>query len=167
MTIWPCDETLMRPRSAALITRRRWLQIGAVGLAGFNPLRTVRAAADLAPVRSCIFIFYQGGPSHLDTWDMKPKAPAEVRGPFQPIVTAVPGLWASEHLPHLARVADRLTIIRSLRHGLTNHLPAAFTTLIGRDPVRGDQLIVAQDGNDPPSLGSSVSLARPVERQGI
>ena len=75
-------------------------------------------------------------------WDMKPKAPAEVRGEFRPIATAVPGLWACEHLPHLARVADRLTIIRSLQHGLTNHLPAAFTTLIGRDPPgRGVRLL--------------------------
>jgi len=168
-SIGPSDERLMRSCSAALIDRRRWLQIGAVSLAGVESTRALHAAAseDFAPIRACIFIFYQGGPSHLDTWDMKPKAPAEVRGPFQPVATAVPGLWASEHLPHLARVADRLTLIRSLRHGLTNHLPAAFTSLIGRDPVRGDQLIVGQDGNDPPSLGSSVSRARPVERLGI
>jgi hypothetical protein len=75
---------------------------------------------------------------------MKPKSPVEVRGEFRPIATAVPGLWACEHLPHLARVANLLTIIRSLHHGLTNHLPAAFTTLIGRDPLRGDQLLVGQ-----------------------
>jgi hypothetical protein len=162
-----CDS-LTRPVSAALTSRRQWLQIGAVALAGLNPIRVIRAGAAerLAPVRSCIFIFYQGGPSHLDTWDMKPKAPAEVRGEFRPIATAIPGLWACEHLPHLARVADRLTIIRSLHHGLTNHLPAAFTTLIGRDPIRGDQLLVGQNGNDPPSLGSSVSRARPAERLG-
>lgn len=153
----------------ALTNRRQWLQIGAVGLAGLNPCGAfrARAAESLAPVRSCIFIFYQGGPSHLDTWDMKPKAPAEVRGPFQPIATTVPGLWACEHLPHLARVADRLTIVRSLQHRLTNHLPAAFTTLIGRDPLRGDQLIVGQNNNDPPSLGSSISRAKPVERAEI
>ncbi len=169
-TITPDNESLLRPGAGSLIGRRRWLQIGAVSLAGMMPVRTLRAAVPsdgLAPVRSCIFVFYQGGPSHLDTWDMKPKAPAEVRGPFQPIATAVPGLWASEHLPHLARVADRLTIIRSLRHGLTNHLPAAFTTLIGRDPIRGDQLFVSQDANDPPSLGALVSRARPVQRPGV
>jgi len=168
-TLGPWFGNLMRPMSAALTSRRQWLQVGTVALAGMNPFRAIRARAaqGLAPVRSCIFIFYQGGPSHLDTWDMKPRAPAEVRGPFQPIATAVPGLWACEHLPHLARVAERLTIIRSLRHGLTNHLPAAFTTLIGRDPLRGDQLIVGQDGNDPPSLGSSVSRARPAERLGV
>ena len=165
----PFDDFPMRPLSDTLASRRQWLQIGALALAGLNPIRALRAgmAESLAPVRSCIFVFYQGGPSHLDTWDMKPKAPAEVRGDFRPIATAVPGLWACEHLPHLARVADRLTIVRSLRHGLTNHLPAAYTTLIGRDPLRGDQLIVGQDGNDPPCLGSSVSRARPAEHLGI
>src|SRR5262249_10873250 len=131
-------------------SRRRWLQIGAVGLTGY-PIRALsaRAAESFSPIRSCILIFYQGGPSHHDTWDMKPRAPAEVRGEFRPIATSVPGLWACEHLPHLAGVAHRLTIIRSLHHRLTNHLPAAFTTLIGRDPVRGDQLLVGQEGNDP------------------
>ncbi|MBI3862129.1 MAG: DUF1501 domain-containing protein [Planctomycetia bacterium] len=155
--------------TAALMSRRRWLQIGAVALSGLDPIRALRAAESesLPPVRSCILVFYQGGPSHLDTWDMKPKAPAEVRGDFKPIATAVPGLWASEHLPHLARVADRLAIVRSLHHRLTNHLPAAFTTLIGRDPPRGDQLFVGQSLSDPPSLGSAVSRARPAERLGI
>ncbi len=152
------------PGADALLTnRRRWLQIGALGLAAGNFGGTRRARADvrLPPVRSCIFIFYQGGQSHLDTWDMKPKAPVEVRGPFQPIPSVVPGLSVCEHLPHLARVADKLTVVRSLQHRLTNHLPAAFTTLIGRDPLRGDQLITDQSHNDPPSLGSSISRARP------
>jgi hypothetical protein len=162
-------DGLMRPMSAPLVSRRQWLQIGAVALAGLNPIRASHAAPAKgpAPIRACILIFYQGGPSHLDTWDMKPKAPAEVRGEFRPIATAVPGLSACEHLPNLARVADRLTIIRSLHHGLTNHLPAAFTTLIGRDPVRGDQLLVGQNSNDPPCLGSSVSRARAAEHVSV
>lgn len=168
-TLAQSNDSFMRPLSAALTSRRQWLQIGAVALAGLSPVRAIRARAaeSPSPVRSCIFVFYQGGPSHLDTWDMKPNAPAEVRGEFRPIATAVPGLWACEHLPHLARVADRLTIIRSLHHGLTNHLPAAFTTLIGRESPRGDQSLVGQSGNDPPCLGSSVSRARPAERLGV
>jgi hypothetical protein len=163
-----CDSS-KRSVSWAFTSRRQCLKIGLAAIAGLDPIKTIRAgAADgPAPIRACIFIFYQGGPSHLDTWDMKPNAPAEVRGEFRSIATAVPGLWACEHLPHLARVADRLTIIRSLHHGLTNHLPAAYTTLIGRDPVRGDQLLVGQNGNDPPSLGSAVSRARPSAHLGI
>lgn len=170
MTTFPHPfDNLIRPVSAAAVNRRQWLQIGAVACAGLGPIRSIRAAPveSMAPVRACILIFYQGGPSHLDTWDMKPKAPAEVRGEFRPIATAVPGLWASEHLSHLARVADRLAIIRSLHHGLTNHLPAAFTTLIGRDPLRGDQLLVGQNVNDPPCLGSSVGRARPAAHVSI
>ena len=165
----PPNANPLQSLAGALTSRRRWLQIGAVALAGWNPLRAFRvhASEKLSPIRSCILIFYHGGPSHLDTWDMKPKAPAEVRGEFKPIATAVPGLWASEHLPHLARVADRLTIVRSLHHALTNHLPAAYTTLIGRDPLRGDQLIVGQDGNDPPCLGSSISRARSATLEGV
>ena len=165
----PFFEHDRRAQAAAFVSRRRWLQIGAVALAGRQTMRAIQAAPvnGAAPVRACILVFYQGGQSHLDTWDMKPNAPAEVRGPFQPIATAVPGLWASEHLPHLARVADRLSIVRSIHHRLTNHLPAAYTTLIGRDPARGDQLFVGQDRNDPPSLGSSISHARSDTNLGV
>lgn len=154
---------------ARMANRRQWLRFGSLALAGIHPFRTLGAtvANGPAPIRSCILVFYQGGPSHLDTWDMKPNAPAEVRGEFRPIATATPGLLACEHLRHLARVTNRLTIIRSLHHRLTNHLPAAYTTLIGRDPIRGDQLLVGQEGNDPPCLGSSVSRARPVTQRGI
>lgn len=163
----PADSLLSSFTS--VVTRRELLRIGSLAVAGMHPNQSARAAAadGPKPIRSCILIFYQGGPSHLDTWDMKPKAPAEVRGEFRPITTATPGLWACEHLPHLARVTNRLAIVRSLHHRLTNHLPAAYTTLIGRDPVRGDQLLVGQDGNDPPCLGSSVSRARPVHTKGI
>jgi len=159
----------MRSFSPTSISRRRWLQIGAVGLTGLHSGRSTRAASARgpAPVRACILVFYQGGPSHLDTWDMKPDAPAEVRGQFRPIATAVPGLMACEHLPYLARVADRLSIIRSVHHRLTNHLPAAFATLIGHDPLRGDQLFVGQGINDPPSLGSSISHARSAGHSGV
>ncbi len=170
----PFPASLEPPISAHPLTRRHWIQIGTVALAGLTSSRAVRGAVSnetassaLAPVKSCIFVFYQGGPSHLDTWDMKPKAPVEVRGEFRPIQTAVPGLWASEHIPHLSKIANRLTVIRSLHHGLTNHLPAAFTTLIGRDPLRGDQLIVGQDINDPPSIGSSISRARAKQQPGM
>src|SRR5262245_59132163 len=88
------------------VTRRRWLQIGAISLTGIGPIGAVRGAIEttIEPVQACILVFYQGGPSHLDTWDMKPNAPAEVRGEFKSISTSVPGLATCEHLPHLARV---------------------------------------------------------------
>src|SRR5262245_2244299 len=88
-----------RRGSAAVTSRRQWLRLGGLVIAGLQPVRATHAGdlGNLPPIRSCIFIFYQGGPSHLDTWDMKPKAPAEVRGEFRPIATATPGLWACEH----------------------------------------------------------------------
>ena len=91
------------------LSRRQLLRIGGLGCLGLSIADVLRAEATSRPdrpaasIRSCILIFYYGGPSHLDTWDMKPGAPAEVRGEFQSIATSVPGLRISEHLPHSAR----------------------------------------------------------------
>jgi len=110
-------------------------------------------------IRSCILIFYYGGVSHHDTWDMKPNAPREVRGEFRPIATNVPGIRVSEHLPHSSRVVDRLAIVRSVHHPMTNHNAAAFAALSGRPPAKGDLELLANDRNDPPCLGSVLSHA--------
>jgi hypothetical protein len=139
---------------------------------GLNITRLLRAGTPApgrrgpAPVRSCILIFYYGGPSHLDTWDMKPNAPREVRGEFRSIATRVPGIRVSEHLPHSARVVDRLAIVRSLHHPMTNHNAAAFAALSGRPPAKGDLELLANDRNDPPCLGSVLSHELP-ERRGL
>jgi hypothetical protein len=145
------------------INRRQMLRLGGLGVFGLNLASFLRAQADTGPGRakttidSCILIFYYGGPSHHDTWDMKPNAPREVRGEFKPIVTNVPGILVSEHLPHSSRVVDRLAIIRSLHHPMTNHNAAAFATLSGRDPAKGDLELLANDRNDPPCIGSVMS----------
>jgi len=152
------------------LTRRRWLRIGGLGALGLDLARPLRADAGAvsrrppAPVRSCILIFYYGGPSHLDTWDPKPEAPREVRGEFRPIATSVPGIRVSEHLPHSARVVDRLAIIRGLHHPMTNHNAAAFAALSGRSPAKGDLELLGNDRNDPPCLGSVLSHALPGRR---
>src|SRR5579871_4114898 len=86
------------------ISRRQLLRIGGLGCLGLaGPLR---AAGPPRPIRSCILLFYYGGPSQLDTWDLKPDAPAEVRGAFRPIPTRVPGVRVCEHLPRCAAVMD-------------------------------------------------------------
>src|SRR3954468_17239457 len=157
------------PRNRSL-TRRRWLRIGGLAALGLDLARPLRADAgeaarrSPAPVRSCILIFYYGGPSHLDTWDPKPKAPREVRGEFRPIATSVPGIQVSEHLPHSACVFDRLVIVRSLHHPMTNHNAAAFATLSGRSPARGDLELLNDNANDPPCLGSLLSPQLPGRR---
>src|SRR5262249_44536658 len=82
--------------------------------------------------RSCIFIYLRGGPPHLDMWALKPEAPAEIRGPFRPIATRVPGLRICEHLPRLAARADRYALVRSVSHPNHNHTPMIYYTLTGR-----------------------------------
>src|SRR5206468_7362244 len=86
--------------------------------------------------RSCILVYLLGGPSHLDTFDLKPDAPAEVRGPFRPIATSVPGLRICEHLPRLARLARSYALVRSVTYNNHNHTPMIFYTLTGRPVER-------------------------------
>jgi hypothetical protein len=97
---------------------------------------------------------------------MKPNAPAEVRGQFGAIATSVPGLRVCEHLPFTARVMDRLAIVRSMHHPMTNHNAAAFTALCGRNPLKGDLELLGNDRNDPPCLGAILSGTLP-ERRGL
>ncbi|HEV3002974.1 MAG TPA: DUF1501 domain-containing protein, partial [Pirellulales bacterium] len=90
---------------------------------GLNDLLRVRArgASQQAPARSAILLWLWGGPSHLDTFDMKPAAPAAYRGPYRPVATNVPGVEISELLPRLARRADRYALVRSLHHESNDH----------------------------------------------
>ena len=103
-------------------TRRDFLQVGALGAIGLSlpHLMAAKAAGAVKPGhddRSCIMIFNLGAPSNMDLWDMKPDAPAEIRGPFKPIKTKVPGLEFSEILPGHARIADKISLVRSAHHG--------------------------------------------------
>ncbi len=113
-------------------TRRDFLQVGALGALGFSlpHLMAARAAGAVKPGhddRSCIMIFNLGAPSNMDLWDMKPDAPAEIRGPFKPIQTAVPGFQLSEILPRHAAIADKM-----VRRGeWTKRIPNRFGAIAG------------------------------------
>jgi hypothetical protein len=156
------------------VSRRDWLQLGGLGLLGLNLPALLRAEdTRLAPAgrgekkrqaRSCILLFLAGGPSHLDMWDMKPAAPAEIRGEFKPIATTVPGVQLCEHLPRLARHAHRFALVRSARHGVSNaHWAATYLALTGED--RGDFTVAIGPGpRDYPALGSVLTHLRPPER---
>src|SRR5438874_8791923 len=104
------------------VTRRSFLQAGSAGLAGLAlpSLMKLQDAGAIeerqAKIRNCITLFLVGSPGHLDTWDMKPDAPAEVRGKFKPIATNVPGIQICEHFPLMARMMDRVALIRSLHY---------------------------------------------------
>ena len=152
------------------INRRQLLCAGGLGFMGMNLAHLLRAealgpAADptgipaaKSPIKSCILMFYYGGPSHHDTWDMKPQAPLEVRGEFGSIATSVPGLRICEHLPRSAKIMDRVAVIRSGHHKMTNHNAAAVEALCGRTPLRGDLELLSNDPTtDFPCYGSAVS----------
>jgi len=123
--------------------RRRFLQAGLLGLSGLGlgdllRLRAATAAEShgAASDTAVILIWLQGGPSHMETYDLKPDAPLDYRGEMQPIQTQVPGMDICELLPLHAKVADRFTIIRSISHGFANHAGGAGRFLSGRDPLR-------------------------------
>ena len=123
--------------------RRSFLQAGflALGGLGLGDLFRLRAAAatpsaGAAADTSVILIWLQGGPSHMETYDLKPDAPADYRGEMQPIQTQVPGMDICELLPLHAKVADKFTIIRSISHGFANHAGGAGRFLSGRNPLR-------------------------------
>ncbi len=104
------------------VTRRSFLEAGATGLAGLSlpALLSLQSAGAVesqsAKIRNCITIFLVGSPGHLDTWDMKPETPAEIRGKFKPINTNVSGIDICEHFPLMARMMDKVALIRSLHH---------------------------------------------------
>jgi hypothetical protein len=113
-----------RSRYCDGISRRNCLQIGALGLGGLALPEILRSQAEAAvgrPLKGVIMILQPGGPTHIDTFDLKPDAPAEVRGEFRPIPTKVPGLDVCELMPRLAGMADRYTVIRSLVGFLDDH----------------------------------------------
>jgi hypothetical protein len=127
--------------AAPAIGRREFLRAGALPLVGLGLPRLLQAresAATLRPrgkAKACIVLFMWGGPAHQDTWDPKPDAPVEYRGEFKPIPTRVPGFQVCEHLPQLARRADKLAVIRSMTHDDVNHLTAPHFLLTGHDLV--------------------------------
>ncbi len=102
------------------LTRRDFLHAGSLSVLGLGlpAMQALAAAGTVARDRdiNCILLFLVGGPSQLDTWDMKPDAPEEVRGPFRPIATKVPGVQVSEIFPRLATMMDKVSLVRSVYH---------------------------------------------------
>ena len=128
--------TPTRSRRCDGVHRRDVLRLGgltALGL-GVSDLFRLRALAAAPKAKSCILVWLDGGPSHLETFDLKPDVPADVRGPFRPIETRVPGIEICEHLPRTAEVADRLAIVRSMTSPLGEHGIANQYLLTGYKP---------------------------------
>ena len=142
------------------LTRRDALRLGTASIFGsaIGLSDLVRAGED--PLNrndlSLIYVFLHGGQSHLDTFDLKPDAPAEFRGEFKPIKTKIPGLLMSEHLPKMAAQLDKYSIIRSFRHHNSDHGPADHYMLTGYFPAAGFNSNLSPN-NQRPTAGSIVS----------
>jgi hypothetical protein len=150
-------------QQSALVCRRQLLQAGGLGALALSRPGTVAASLEGerglgggAAEKSCILIWLCGGPSHLDTWDLKPAAPAEIRGPYQPIATPVPGMHLSELHERLARLTPHFSLIRSMTHvgNISNHFDAMHHCLSGQAGAPADS----------PYIGSILAKVRPSRR---
>ncbi len=153
----------MFPSGITDAARRRWLQQAGLGLFGLSWPQWLAsqqahgaAGSDGPPqfgrAKRCLLLFMWGGPAHQDTWDLKPHAPREIRGEFQPIDTVVPGIQIGEHFPLLAQQTDRLAIIRSMTHDNVDHTPSTHYLLTGQPPPQGGDL-----SKDWPGFGAVLS----------
>src|SRR5262249_7717746 len=146
--------------------RRSFLHLGVAGMAslGLADLLRARAAApEGTRDTSCILIWLDGGPSHLDLYDLKPDAPAEYRGFWKPIRTNVPGIEVTELFPKQAKVADKFALVRSLHHDSGDHFTGGHAMLTGR---RG-RVSGANTEGEYPSLGSIVAKVRGANAPGL
>jgi hypothetical protein len=143
------------------VSRRDLLRVGAAGTLGLSlslPELLARESAAGKPAKdvSLIFLFLHGGLSTIDTFDLKPDAPAEFRGEFKPVPTKVPGVSVCEHLPRLAAAADRFSLIRSFRHTNSNHGPADHYMMTGYHPSAAFNPNL-KPNNERPSHGSVIA----------
>jgi hypothetical protein len=158
---------------ASRLLRRDALKVGGAGLLGLttskvfaaedaaNQAAAERIAKRIAPkAKSVVFLFQFGGPSQFETFDMKPEAPEGIRGLFGNIETSVPGLRICEHLPRMAPIMDKVTLVRSCHHTMRNHNSAAYYALSGHAPPVDD--IRLRDSLELfPAYGSVVSRLAP------
>jgi len=148
----------MKSRAARTtnLSRRQLLQVGGIGMLGLGLPDLLQASASVTapqfgPAKSCIFVVQYGGASHIDSWDCKPDAPQDVRGPYKPIATNVPGIRIGELMPRLARLADRWCLVRSVSHGNGDHDGGMHVCLTGH----------SQPQETTPCFGSVVARLRP------
>lgn len=157
------------------VNRRDLLRVGGAGMLGMtlpkilsaqDKLKEQEKASDsihpkfTPKIKSVIFLFQWGGPSHLDTFDMKPDAPVEYRGPLKPIQSSVTGLPVCEHFPEMSKIMDKVCLIRSMTHTMNNHNSAGYYALTGSAPATDDQRL--RDSIDLfPAYGSVIDRYAP------
>jgi len=151
---------------ALRLSRRTLLKVGGMGLLGLTVPNLLRAEAKgkgpKARVKSVIFLFQWGGPSHIDMFDRKPDAPEAYRGPLNGVPTSMPGLHVCEGLERTAKIMDKVTLIRSMHHTMKNHNSAGYYALSGHAPATDDQRL--RDSPELfPAYGSVVDKFAPVK----
>jgi len=175
------DGTGRDPRDRGVVSRREWLRLGSLGAAGLTLPQLLAAQARAAEppaaapklaqglgggtfgkAKSVIFLWLQGGPPQHETFDPKPDAPVEIRGPFQSIKTNVPGIDFCELLPRTARIADKLAVVRSLHTNDNNHDVSGYWVLTGYPYGPGSARQIKP--TDWPYFGSIVKMLRPSEK---
>ncbi len=151
------------------VARREFLRAGACALGGIGLADVLRArssaARPAAPDTSVILFWMWGGPSQLETWDMKPDAPSEYRGPFSPINTTVPGIDICELFPLLAGQAERYSLVRSLHHEMAAHNDGSIELLTGKTPSKADPTSTAR--SEHPDFGMIASRVRGGRSSGL
>lgn len=158
---------MARHRFCDGLTRRDALKVGVLGGLGLS-LSDYLARASAGAVRegaaeSAILVYLAGGPSHMDTFDLKPHAPEEYRGEFKPIQTNVPGVQICEHLPRLAKVADKYTIVRGVSHSVAAHALGTQYMSTGNRPLPSLQFpgygsVLAKEKPTPPDIPPFVAI---------
>ncbi len=155
-------------RRTLSLSRRDLLRIGGAGALGLGSLPAASLGTSPSSskkqaghAKACILVFVWGGPSQLETWDLKPDAPAEIRGEFRPIATNVPGIQISEHFPQLAKLADWYAIIRSMTHDDPAHLSSVHHILTGRHAPKVKSDAEPPSRKDSPAIGSALARLRP------
>ena len=152
-------------------SRREFLRVGASALGGLTlaDLLAARASAGMNSTgtlpTSVILFWMWGGPSQVETFDPKPNAPSEYRGPFRPIATAVPGIEICELFPQLAKIADKYSLIRSLHHEMASHNDGSIEVLTGKTPSIADPTSTAK--SEHPDLGMIASRLRGSRSDGL
>ena len=158
------DYTFGHHQACDGITRRNALRIGRTGLLGgialpqLLQLQAEAATPKPAKAKACIFLMLEGGPSHIDMWDLKPNAPKEIRGTFHPISTRVPGVQIGNIMPRCAQIVDKFTIMRSHSHRDNAHQTGRHWVLTGYPPSFQDGQAKGMPFNELyPSIGSIIS----------
>ncbi|MGI8982890.1 MAG: DUF1501 domain-containing protein [Pirellulaceae bacterium] len=151
----------MNRRQALLVGGMGALSLGMPGIV-MGKDKVDASGNAVAAEKSCIFVLLCGGPSHIDTWDMKPDAPSSYRGPYQPIATKVPGMRINEMHTELAKITDQFTLINSMTHpgAINNHFDAMHNLLSGQSVKRVQQ----GQPDEQPYLGSFVAKHKPSKR---